>query len=163
MKCEGGEGLIWAATGHRPDKLGGYSDDAQHKLIVLACKFLIESKPSRVITGMALGWDTAIAEACVRFNVPFIAAVPFEGQEQRWPEAAQARYRILLNWAERIQIVSSGGYSVSAMHARNRWMVDTAHAVVALWDGTPSGTANCIDYARRAEKEVLNLWDAFFR
>jgi uncharacterized phage-like protein YoqJ len=136
-----------------------------HKLVVLACKFLIEHKPCRMISGMALGWDTAMAEACIRCNVPFAAAVPFEGQEKQWPESAQARYRTLLQWAECVQIVTPGkDHGVFAFHVRNMWMVDSTDAVIALWDGSAKGgTAHCVDYARRTRKPVLNLWDAFFR
>jgi uncharacterized phage-like protein YoqJ len=162
------EGLIWAATGHRPDRLGGYDDGTLERYVAHACRFLVEAMPAKVIVGMALGWDTAVALACVRRGVPFAAAVPFEGQELAWPSDAQARYRTLLRWASEVTIVSRiapehqdrtwwiGG----VMHARNRWMVDRCQAVVALWDGAPKGgTANCIAYAKSVGRPVVNLWD----
>ena len=117
-----------------------------------------------MISGMAIGWDVAVAEACVLCGVPFVAAVPFEGQELRWPEASQARYLYLLRRAEHIHVVSLNGYSNAAFHARNRWMVDQCEAVVALWDGSPTGgTANCVAYANSVGKATINLWNIFVR
>jgi hypothetical protein len=68
-------GLIVAGTGHRPDKLGGYSDDAFNLLVKIAKHWLEMNKPTRVISGMALGWDQALATAAVEVDIPFVAAV----------------------------------------------------------------------------------------
>jgi uncharacterized phage-like protein YoqJ len=106
------------------------------RLVVLACRFLIWAKPAKVITGMALGWDTAVALACVRCNVPFIAAIPFEGQDYTWPHDARSRYKTLRRWAAEEVIVSLGGYTPGLMHARNRWMVDRCEAVMAVWNAS---------------------------
>ena len=54
-----------AGTGHRPNKLGGYDDDIYQRLVTLAMTYLEETRPKRVISGMALGWDQALAEAAV--------------------------------------------------------------------------------------------------
>lgn len=37
---------------------------------------------------------------------------------------------------------------------RNQWMVDRADAVLAVWDGSPGGTANCVNYARKVGKPI---------
>ncbi len=34
------------------------------------------------------------------------------------------------------------------MQVRNEYMVDRADLVLALWNGTPGGTGNCVRYAR---------------
>jgi uncharacterized phage-like protein YoqJ len=157
-------GLIWAATGHRPNRLGGYGDEVYERLVAEATKFLIEFEPRRMIVGMALGWDTAMAEACARCNVPFIAAIPFEGQEKVWSENDRARYFVLLAASERVEIISRNGYSPAVMHLRNHWMVDNAEAIVALYDRSDrGGTFNCIRYAERLGKPIVNLWDQFHK
>jgi uncharacterized phage-like protein YoqJ len=150
--------LIIAATGHRPNKLGGYGDDTLERATVLACRFLQDRKPSSVITGMALGWDTAIALAAQRLRIPYIAAVPFQGQQSMWPMTAKQRYQTLLEAATEVVMVTRGGYSPQAMHLRNRWMVDRCDLLVALWNGTPGGTAACVAYAKQVEREWINLW-----
>jgi uncharacterized phage-like protein YoqJ len=45
-----------------------------------------------------------------------------------------------------------------AMQIRDEWMVDHAKRIVALWDGSFSGTFNTIRYARKKGKPVTNLW-----
>ena len=132
-------------------------------MVSLACRFVSEVQPRGVISGLALGWDTAWAIAAIRCGVSFTAAVPFKGQELRWPDAAQRRYRELLVAAEDVAVVSKGGYSSAAMHIRNRWMVDRCDAVVALWDGSGGGTGSCIVYANSIGRQVFNLWPEFSR
>ena len=67
--------MIIAGTGHRPDKLGGYSDDVLSKLIKLARTTLFDLKPKKVISGMALGWDMALAYAALALTEPEVVAV----------------------------------------------------------------------------------------
>lgn len=107
---------------------------------------------------MALGWDTAWAIAAIRNKVPLTVAIPFLGQEQHWPPAAQEQYRVILDAADIVELVGSTDYSPQVMHARNRWMVDRCEAVVSLWDGSPGGTENCVRYAGLVGRPVFNLW-----
>lgn len=51
------------------------------------------SAEAEVCTGMALGVDQDIACVCIQAEVPFVACVPFEGQEARWPADAQRDYK----------------------------------------------------------------------
>ena len=153
--------MIVAGTGHRPDKLGGYGASTVRRLTLFA-RFVLEGVgPDGVISGMALGWDMALAEAALDLGIPLLAALPFRGQEARWPEASQARYRGLLARASRIEIVCEGGYSAWKMQARNEWMVDHCDLLLALWDGSSGGTANCVRYARRVERPRLDLWPLY--
>ena len=75
--------MIIAATGHRPDKLGGYGSIVADRLFHLAYETLEELAPTLVISGMALGWDMAVAEAAFCLDIPFHAYRPFEGQESQ--------------------------------------------------------------------------------
>ena len=52
--------MIICGTGHRPNKLGGYTQAAQLKLYNVAVEVLEELKPTTVISGMAIGWDQAV-------------------------------------------------------------------------------------------------------
>jgi len=152
--------MIYAATGHRPDKLGGYSLDAREDLISFAINILPKGT---FITGIALGWDQAVAEACLRTNQPYIAAVPFLGQEDTWPSNSIRQYRRLLDNAEEVHYINPPGYAAWKMQKRNQWMVDRADAVLALWNGSPGGTANCVAYALSAEKSVSNVWTRYLK
>lgn len=112
---------------------------------------------------MALGWDQALADAAIKLGIPFEAAVPFEGQESKWPVDSQRYYRRLLTRAEEVHIVSSGGFSVPKMQLRNEYMVDRADLVLALWNGSRSGTENAVIYARKVGKPVINLWSSWIK
>jgi uncharacterized phage-like protein YoqJ len=150
--------MIVAGTGHRPNKLGGYSTEAFHKLVSIAEEWLIENKPEKVITGMALGWDQALARAANKLNIPFVAAVPFEGQPDAWTEESQLYYFYLLGKADEVIETSGKGYAAWKMQKRNQWMVDNADTILAMYDGTSGGTANCIRYATEKNKPIINLY-----
>src|SRR5580765_1161360 len=102
--------LIVAGTGHRPDKLGGYTQEVSQKLYQTAFDWLSKNKPKLVISGMALGWDIELATAALDLRLPVLAAVPFIGQESKWPLQSQKNYKAILKLCK-VQIVSEGSYA----------------------------------------------------
>ena len=154
---------IFAGTGHRPDKLGGYGADVSTRLVDLARAALTKYRPDEVVSGMALGWDTALALAAIELGIPLTAAVPFEGQERKWRPEQQRLFQAILARASTVVVVSPGGYAVWKMQARNEWMVDRATGVLALWNGSAGGTGNCIEYAHAQQVEIVNLWATWER
>ena len=96
--------------------------------------------------------------ACGVLGIPYIAAVPFVGQESKWSRLQIIRWQRLLKGAQEIVLVSEGGYAPWKLQRRNEWMVDNATRVLALWDGSSGGTKNCLDYARKMKKPIDNLW-----
>jgi uncharacterized phage-like protein YoqJ len=149
---------IYAATGHRPDKLGGYSRGIELKLEKLALRYLIKKKPDKIISGMAQGWDLAWATAGLELGIPVIAAIPFVEQSTRWPEESRERYSDILQRCTEVKYVCISGYAPWKMQVRNRWMVDNCTKLVALWNGSSGGTANCIEYAKSVNRRIFNLW-----
>lgn len=156
--------MILAATGHRPDKLGGYSTGNAQKLVALAIKHVTAFKPDVVISGMALGWDQAVAQAAMELGIEWWAYLPFAGQEQRWPETSQKLYLKMVSMAHAVHIVEKGGYAAWKMQSRNIAMINTCDHIIALWNGDHSGgTANCIRYAETKGKPVANVWKDWTR
>ena len=151
---------IVSVAGHRLGrKLGGYGKEVLAALQRVALRGLEQLQPDEVITGMALGWDQAVALACIELGIPFIAAVPCDGQERLWPAASQELYKSILERAAKVVVVSPGEYAPWKMYKRNEWMVDNSDQVLALWDGSPDGgTAACVRYAQSKGKGVLNVW-----
>ncbi len=152
-------GDIVFVTGHRPDKLGGYSVEAHDRLVDFCRTLVVSPDIQTVITGMALGFDQAVAEACYKEGVPFHAYVPFLGQQNRWPLKAKQKYEKLLRRASEVVVVSSGGYGAWKLQIRNQAMVDVGDRGIALWNGSPGGTSNCLTYAKTRGREVQNVWD----
>jgi uncharacterized phage-like protein YoqJ len=151
--------FIIAGTGHRPSKLGGYGKDIHSDLVNLASDWLVENKPTKVISGMALGWDQALAEAAIAYDIKTIAAIPFKGQESIWPPQSIKLYNDILKKCSSVHIVSTGTYSAQKLQIRNQWMVDHCTHILALWDGTSGGTGNCIKYAMTKNRPIDNLWN----
>ena len=149
---------IIAATGHRPNKLGGYGGEAEQKLIDFAAAVLQQHQPSTIISGMAIGWDMAVAQAAVRLGIPFHAYIPFNGQELKWPDSTRLYYRALMRHAQHIVVCSDGGFTKEVMQKRNVAMVDNCDELVALWNGSSGGTANCLSYAQSIHRPYTNYW-----
>lgn len=150
---------VISVTGHRPDKLGGYRDvKTQRAIERIFTEWCELNRPALVITGMALGFDQHVARVCLELGVPYVAAIPFVGQEGQWPMSSQLEFQRLLASALEVYCVSKGGFTRAAMHARNHWMVDHAELTVALWNGSPGGTGECVAYANTVGRPVVNLW-----
>lgn len=112
------------------------------------------------MSGMAPGWDWAFAWASWLLGIPFIAAVPFEGQESKWPPNTQVAYRIILDKAARVEVVSPGGYAAWKLHKRNEFVVDHCTRIAAMWDGVKSGgTWNTVRYAQNLERPIDCLYE----
>lgn len=149
-----------ALTGHRPNKLGmEYEHDGPVSQSLMrqmeAC--ITNYGATKIITGMALGADTLWALTAIRMGIPFIAAIPFKGQERMWPMHSQQRYKDILAKAESVVVVCEGEYAAWKMQKRNEWMVDNCDVLIAVWDGTRGGTSNCITYAKSKNKTMVAL------
>ena len=153
--------LVVAGTGHRPNKLrGGYSEETFERLVELAQSALVRHEATHVISGMALGWDQALAEATRRLGLPLVAYIPFAGQEGRWPIESQQRWQSLCDYASAKVVVCEGGYTPQKMQHRNERMVNDCDMLLALWNGdTSGGTWNCVKYAQTQTRvQIVNLW-----
>jgi len=145
--------MLVAFTGHRPSKLGtdthsGYIDNPLRAWIRDELrKILRVLRPLYGISGMALGVDQIAAEVCLDLGIPFIAAVPFKGQEHVWHADAQKKYHELLSKAHEVIVVSEGVYERWKLIARNQFMVDHSNKLIAVWDGSEGGTSSTIEYA----------------
>jgi len=156
--------IVVGVTGHRPKDLGGYGNTVFTSLYQTANLFFSEyytkEKVSKVIVGMALGWDQAAALAAIDNGIPVSAYIPFKGQERRWPKSSQEFYNNLLSKCSEVKIISTGGYSPEKMLIRNRAIVDDCNELIALYNGKESGgTFQCLNYAKSLRtKIILNLY-----
>ncbi|MBW4690039.1 MAG: DUF1273 family protein [Komarekiella atlantica HA4396-MV6] len=162
---------IIAGTGHRPEKLGGYKDEVFTRLIALCSASLKKMQATEVISGMALGFDQALAIAAIELEIPLVAAIPFKGQDDKWQQQDKERYEDILFRAKQIVYVDKTtkystehvGYSAEKMQKRNEYMIDNCTEVLALFDGSASGTVNCVKYAESLGKPLLNVWKSWVK
>lgn len=151
--------MIVAFTGHRPDKIGFW--DPLHPDVARVRKALrdglAKNWPLYAISGMAQGVDTWAAEVCVEMDIPFIAALPCDGWGSQWSLPAQESYQALLKKAKEIVVVSSGPYKPWKLQRRNEYLVDHCNRLLAVFDGSPGGTYNCLVYAAEVKREVVRL------
>ena len=147
---------IVAFTGHR--KIGG-GYDIPNPTFNYVCReterLLLKIKPEKCISGMALSYDTWAAKICIKLGIPYIAAVPFVGQEKLWKEESKKEYKELLDKAVEVVYVCHPGYASWKMQERNCWMVDNSDIVIACFNGQPGGTRNCILYAKSKDKKLM--------
>jgi uncharacterized phage-like protein YoqJ len=148
-----------AVTGHRPPKIGGYNENSPLRTAVRRAirSRIRELKPDYGITGMALGVDQDFAKICIELDIPFIAAIPFKGQESAWPEASQAEYQNILAKAHAKETICLGGFAGWKMQKRNEWMVHQADHILAVWDGSSGGTANCVAFANEKSVPITRI------
>lgn len=153
--------MIIAGTGHRPDKLGGYNNEAFLHLVKICEDYLRVENPDLVISGVALGFDMALFQAALNLDISVRAAVPFKGQEVKWSDKSQTYYHNLLRKASEIVYVCDPGYASWKMQKRNEYMTNECSKLVACWDGSEGGTGNCVAYALSKSKPVDNIYKNF--
>lgn len=161
-------------TGYRPKKLParyGYNSHsaAYNELgkaiydILLIEQLRHPGEALTCISGMALGVDQLYVRVAEHLkdsaymketSVKIIAAVPCRGQESKWPISGREEYHRILARCDIVHYITNGSFTPSCMEERNHWMVDNSDAVIAVWNGQPGGTANCIRYAKQQHKMI---------
>jgi len=156
---------VMMVTGHRPQHLWGYDmEREEYKKVKEEIRKKLEEHGTEIaISGMALGIDMIFAEAALESPKVknLIAAIPCLNQESIWQKPSREDYyKILRNEKTKTYYVTTKGYSKEYMQARNRWMVDRTKEhggeILAVWNGKPGGTGNCVRYARsRGMKPII--------
>jgi len=153
-------GLSVAVTGHQPPMLGGYGRDVASRLKALAAAWLSVARPREVVSGMAAGWDEAVAEAAIDLGIPLVAALAFKDQCAQWPQDALERHKRLLMRASETYVYSEGK-AHGCWTRRDRWVIERGDVVLALWSGVDSGTGRAVKAAANLGRPVFNVWDAW--
>jgi uncharacterized phage-like protein YoqJ len=149
--------MITAAfTGHRLNKF-----HPTENLAARLAELVLSYEVGTVYNGLAVGFDQWAAWQSVHMGLKVIGCAPFKGQHLKWPPRGQQDYRDLLFTIKAAggtnHIICEGPYAPEKMQIRNQYMVDHADLVIAYFDGSPGGTANCVRYAKSKGKPVINL------
>lgn len=157
--------LTLCVTGHRPSALGwGYDYSSEkwtqlkEKLKKTLMNLLLEYESLVCWSGMALGVDTVFAQVILEmrntgFPVKLCCAIPCRAQPDRWPKAARDLYNGILVQTDVVKYVQEN-YTPSCLQKRNEFMVDRSAYVIAVWNGSSGGTANCVSYAEKKDIKI---------
>jgi uncharacterized phage-like protein YoqJ len=110
-----------------------------------------------IIAGGAQGIDQFWMRVGLELDIPVIAALPFKGFDNKWPLSSRLLLDIILDACSEVIYVAEEP-DISAFQTRNEWIVDHCNLLVAYWDGSDGGTANCVKYAdkKRIETVIFN-------
>lgn len=158
---------ICCFTGHRPQKLPfGYDEDHPDCLRlkeVLRDEILlkIQNGCTGFMTGMAMGADIWCAEIVLEFrkqfprkNITLTAVIPYKNQAASYPADYLKRHALLLQNADAAVLIGEN-YAPGCMQKRNRYMVDNAGCLIAVWGGAPGGTGETLRYARKKGLDIV--------
>jgi uncharacterized phage-like protein YoqJ len=136
-------------TGHRHLKY----KDVESQLVIIHKKY----PDAMWITGGAFGLDSHAASYALDHSIPLWLVLPFPANIlcARWPsgEARELLFRSVRG-CTRLS-VTSPAFSMGAYQHRNEFMVDASDLMVAFFDGSPGGTANCVRYAKAKGRQVI--------
>ena len=154
-------------TGHRPDALPAYGDEASEEMQSLvylldrAVERAIEDGVTEFYVGGAQGFDTLAAECVLqkRNMHPALSlhlALPGQNQTSGWSARDQARYEAILREANEVWFAAEL-CSPESMKRRNRYLVDHAGRCIAYLRRMRGGTLYTVNYALDSEIPVDNL------
>ena len=155
-----------AFTGHRPQNLPWQFNEADTNCLKLKqilnqqISQLAENGFTDFLSGMALGSDTWAAEAVLNLRkkkpaLKLHCILPCKTQAEKWPVSEQERYQKILAQADSI-FFTSRTYHPNCMLERNRFMVEKARLLLAVYNGQPhSGTAAAVRHAQRLSCDII--------
>jgi uncharacterized phage-like protein YoqJ len=116
------------------------------------------------MSGCALGWDQAIADAALELGHNLHLAVPFDGFDARWTPSARRHFDYIRERATSVHVVCSPNTVDTigvpkALDQRNRYMLGCSSVLLALYDGvSKGGTYSCLYQAELRKVPVDNVW-----
>ena len=155
-----------AFTGHRPNKLPWRYDETDSRCVALKAVLaeqiaaMAEAGFTQFLSGMAEATDTwsALAVLSLREKNPAIklhCILPCTAQAEKWSAPSRDLYRSILEQADSVVYVSRD-YHKNCMLDRNRFMVEHASALLAVYNGVRrSGTGATVNYARKMGREII--------
>ena len=157
-----------AFTGHRPSKFPWKYDEADSRCIALKSalaeqiRLLADAGVTQFLSGMAEATDTwsALSVLALREKNPVLklhCILPCRGQADRWTASSRNLYLSILERADSIVYVSRN-YHKNCMLDRNRFLVDHATILLAVFNGERrGGTAATMRYAQKMGREIIMI------
>ena len=154
-----------AFTGHRPHKFPWKYDETDSRCVALKAVLaeqiaaLVNAGFTQFLSGMAEATDTwsVLSVLDLREKNPTIklhCILPCKEQADKWSASSRDLYHSILDRADSIVYVSRV-YHKNCMLERNRFLVDHAAALLAIYNGERrSRTAATMRYAQKMGREI---------
>ncbi|MDR0294174.1 MAG: DUF1273 domain-containing protein [Oscillospiraceae bacterium] len=154
-----------AFTGHRPPRFPFGADETDERCLKLKAVLseqiaaLVAGGVTDFYTGMALGVDqwAGLAVLGIKKERPAVrltAVVPCKTQADGWSVGQRKRYLDMLAVCDGV-VTLAEEYTRFCMFERNRYLVDHAAFLLAVYDGGgKGGTAYTVGYARRKRRRI---------
>ncbi len=155
-----------AFTGHRPKKFPWKYDETDSRCVELKAVLteqiglLAEAGVTQFLSGMAEAVDTwaALSVLDLREKNPAIklhCILPCTAQAEKWSASSRELYRSILERADSVVYVSRD-YHKNCMLDRNRFLVEHASTLLAVYNGEQrGGTAATMRYAQKMGREII--------
>ena len=157
-----------AFSGHRPHKFPWKYNEMDSRCFALKAVLaeqitnLVEAGVTQFLSGMAEGTDIFCSEIvlALREKNPTIklhCILPCKEQADKWMASSQDLYHSILDRADSIVYVSRT-YHKNCMLERNRFLVDHAATLLAVYNGERrGGTAATMRYAKKMGREIIMI------
>jgi uncharacterized phage-like protein YoqJ len=154
-----------AFTGHRPVRFSFGYDERDDRCVKIKAMMseqigaLIARGVTELYVGGAQGVDQWAAEIVLDSKkehpiLRLIAVLPCKTQADRWSAEQRNRYCETLARCDKVVILHER-YTHSCMFERNRYMVDRARYLLAVYDGgSDGGTAFTVEYAKQQGRRI---------
>ena len=155
-----------AFTGHRPSRFSfGYNENDERCLKIKALMrkhitALVAGGVTSFYSGMALGVDQWAASIVLDLKkehpaVRLIAVLPCETQADSWKAEQREQYFEMLAQCDEVETLHKR-YTPSCMFERNRYLIDHAGYLLAVYDGgSDGGTAYSVNYAKQQGRKII--------
>lgn len=145
-------------TGHRT------YDGGRNTEIEVVIRALYSQGYRTFLCGMAMGFDLAAAEVAISLRkelagLTFVAVIPFEGMQRRFPTPQREIFDNILENADKV-VTLAPHYSIELYALRNNYLVDNSSAVIAYFDGSKGGTAYTVKRAVKCLLRIHNIYNS---
>lgn len=152
-------------TGYRPSKLpfGNNKNCEEYQQLYSALenaiRLLIKNGVRYFQTGMAQGVDMICGEIVLElkkeFDIYLFCVTPYENQALEWDSESISAYKRIISAASGVICTGEDVYTKGCMMKRNRYLVDNADYILAVYDGQKGGTMYTVKYAKEKKKTIL--------
>lgn len=159
-------GKCCAITGHRPQKFPWKYDETDSRCVALKAVLadqiiaLVDDGFTQFLSGMAEATDTWFSLVVLSLREQNLAIklhciLPCKEQADKWAASSRDLYYSILDRADSLVYVSRA-YHKNCMLERNRFLVDHAAALLAVYNGERrGGTAATLRYAQKMGREII--------